>query len=287
MNERRGKGSAYVTFPLLQATATYTLEKRYRYTYPAPIRNLRNRMIIVPPAVRNGQEAVSVTLHVSGQLQAQEASDVNGNRIITLEAENLENGFTVEMSAAIVRNNDSRSTFHGDSSRFLHHSHLTSTGPELKDAARVLKGENPSSSDLALAIRKHVHRHMRYAFGETTVDTTATEAYAIGAGLCQDYTHIMIAMCRSVGIPARYVSGHLAGEQGGSHAWVETIHTMDGRSIAQGHDPTNDCEAGIRHIYIASGMDYTDVAPTSGTYDAEVGGSLEASTSIRLLQKAS
>ncbi len=61
---------------------------------------------------------------------------------------------------------------------------------------------------------------MTYEFGPTSVRTTAAEAWSLGRGVCQDMAHVMIAMCRTQGIPARYVSGHLLGE-GASHAWVE------------------------------------------------------------------
>ena len=63
---------------------------------------------------------------------------------------------------------------------------------------------------------------MRYGFGATDTGTAAAEALTIGQGLCQDYAHIMIALCREAGMAARYVSGHMLGE-GGSHAWVEVL----------------------------------------------------------------
>ncbi len=61
---------------------------------------------------------------------------------------------------------------------------------------------------------------MRYGWGVTNVETTAAEALRLGQGLCQDYAHIMLAICRAANLPARYASGHLLAE-GGSHAWVE------------------------------------------------------------------
>ena len=63
---------------------------------------------------------------------------------------------------------------------------------------------------------------MRYAHGVTGVKTTAAEAFALRQGVCQDYAHVMLALCRACGLPARYVSGHLLGE-GGTHAWVEVL----------------------------------------------------------------
>ncbi len=82
---------------------------------------------------------------------------------------------------------------------------------------------------------------LRYGYGVTNVQTTAGAALLGGIGVCQDYAHIMIAICRAAGVPTRYVSGHLTGE-GGSHAWVEVLHaTRRGASTtATGFDPTHD-----------------------------------------------
>ena len=68
----------------------------------------------------------------------------------------------------------------------------------------------------------YVHGALVYAHGKTSVTTTAAQALACGSGVCQDYAHLMIALCRAVGLPVRYVSGHLLGE-GGTHAWVEVV----------------------------------------------------------------
>jgi transglutaminase-like putative cysteine protease len=117
---------------------------------------------------------------------------------------------------------------------------------------------------------------MRYGFGATQVSTTAAEALAVGEGVCQDYAHIMLALCRLCGLPARYVSGHLLGE-GGSHAWVEVLLAdpdTPSETVAHAFDPTHGCAAGPGYLTVAVGRDYADVAPTSGWYRSRFGGSL-------------
>ena len=130
------------------------------------------------------------------------------------------------------------------------------------------------TSTLAEAISMWVYGAMRYGAGSTTVETTAAEALAIGRGLCQDYAHIMLAICHAAGIPARYISGHMLGE-GGSHAWVETL-LPDGaggyRAVA--FDPTNHRRTTPAYITVAAGRDYGDVSPTSGVYIAPYAGQL-------------
>lgn len=99
-------------------------------------------------------------------------------------------------------------------------------------------------------IMEKVHDTMTYAKGRTGMATTAEQALEQGSGVCQDESHVMIALCRLSGITARYVAGFLYGE-GESHAWVEVLH--DGRWY--GLDPTNAIPAGEKHIRIAVGRD--------------------------------
>jgi transglutaminase-like putative cysteine protease len=145
----------------------------------------------------------------------------------------------------------------------------------IRSAALELAAAAPNREALADTINSWVYAAMSYGAGATTVETTAAEALAIGQGLCQDYAHIMLAMCRCAGLAARYVSGHMLGE-GGSHAWVEVL-LPDGESYrAVAFDPTNHRRITPSYITIATGRDYRDVAPTAGTYIAPYAGRLEA-----------
>lgn len=141
-----------------------------------------------------------------------------------------------------------------------------------------LDGDNNLEPEaLADAINTWVWQAMRYVGGVTTVATSAADALLLGRGLCQDYSHVMLAICRAAGLPARYVSGHLLGE-GGSHAWVEVLlPSAQGGFVAVPFDPTNHRRANLSYITIAVGRDYRDVSPTSGTYIAPYQGRLTAS----------
>jgi transglutaminase-like putative cysteine protease len=84
--------------------------------------------------------------------------------------------------------------------------------------------------------------------------------------VCQDYAHLMLALCRLLGIHARYVSGHLVGE-GGTHAWVEVLQPVSRHTVEiLAWDPTHDRPTDLRYLTVAVGRDYRDVAPVSGTY---------------------
>ena len=121
------------------------------------------------------------------------------------------------------------------------------------------------------AIADLVRREVHYVPGSTTVSSTAQEAWTRRQGVCQDMTHVTLGLLRSVGVPARYVSGYLyphraeangVAVEGQSHAWVEYFC---GSWV--GIDPTNGLHKTERHVIVARGRDYDDVAPLKGLYE--------------------
>lgn len=116
---------------------------------------------------------------------------------------------------------------------------------------------------------RHVYTTFSYKPNTTGVNTRATDALAQRTGVCQDYAHVLLGLCRLAGIPARYVSGYFFNatrepdSPEASHAWVEVL--IPGFGWA-GYDPTHDRAADDRYIKIAAGRDYADIRPVSGTY---------------------
>ncbi len=106
-----------------------------------------------------------------------------------------------------------------------------------------------------------VYDYFTYTPGETNVMTTAGEAFAEGKGVCQDYAHVLITLCRMAGMPARYVSGLFIGE-GASHAWTEIW--MDG--LWYGVDPTHNCPADEKYLKLCIGRDYSDCPLERGVF---------------------
>ena len=95
----------------------------------------------------------------------------------------------------------------------------------------------------------------------------------------------MLALCRIVGLPARYVSGHLLG-QGGTHAWVEVVVPAGREALAAAFDPCNGRRANSGYVTVATGRDYSDVAPTSGSYLGTSGSRLTTSRRVGVLAAA-
>jgi len=161
---------------------------------------------------------------------------------------------------------------------------LTAADASIDRAADDLAESAEWGLPLADRINDWVYQSMTYKGGLTGVRTTASEALAQGSGVCQDYAHVMLAVARACGLPSRYVSGHLLGE-GGSHAWVEVVlPTKDGTgdAIASTFDPTHASRGGLNYVTIAVGADYSDVAPTSGTYLSAASGRLYTRKQVTL-----
>jgi transglutaminase-like putative cysteine protease len=146
---------------------------------------------------------------------------------------------------------------------------LTTPADEVREiAARWAHDAQPCEA--AMGISRELGERVEYVQGVTGVASTAIEAWDEGRGVCQDITHIVLGALRSVGIPARYVSGYLhpnpnaeVGQtvKGESHAWVEW--NCGGW---RGFDPTNLIDIGDRHVQVGRGRDYSDVAPLRGVY---------------------
>jgi transglutaminase-like putative cysteine protease len=153
---------------------------------------------------------------------------------------------------------------------YLHDSGRVPTSPEIWRQGLDLTDRFPSVHGKAMAVMEWIHREFRYDSDATDVNTRTEDAFARRHGVCQDFTHVMLGLCRSVGIAARYASGylyngprdHLIGAQA-SHAWCEVY--LPGAGWI-GFDPTNNTLADERYVKAAVGRDYDDVAPVTGTY---------------------
>ncbi len=154
---------------------------------------------------------------------------------------------------------------------FLELSPTTEVPDELAAVAREA-AEQPGATpdDAARTVCAAVNAGMEYVPGVTEVHGTAAQAWTARKGVCQDMAHLTVGALRSVGIPARYVSGYLhpVGEDevgrtvsGESHAWVEW---WAGHWV--GHDPTNDIDVGEHHVVVGRGREYSDVPPVRGIY---------------------
>jgi transglutaminase-like putative cysteine protease len=142
----------------------------------------------------------------------------------------------------------------------------------------------PAATAMALASR--VHGALEYVAGATDVRTRADEALRLGSGVCQDFAHVMIAACRSVGLHARYVSGYLNSPgvtdrgDAASHAWVDVFVPGTGWMSL---DPTHDCRQDSNYVRLGVGRDYADVPPTRGVYKGNAKERMEVSVRVEVV----
>jgi transglutaminase-like putative cysteine protease len=163
----------------------------------------------------------------------------------------------------------------------------------LKEIIRAAEhASNGTVVGFAEAASDTIHKKFQYVKGATHVHSSIEDSLSVGAGVCQDFAHVLLGVVRMRGIPGRYVSGYLVpgstaspdarqedviGGQA-SHAWAEVM-MPSGNWIAL--DPTLGKPVGLRHIRVAYGRDYGDVAPVRGVYKGHAGQHLSVDVRVR------
>lgn len=274
--------------------AVYGVHQQYTYAYTAPVSNVRQRLIMIPREVHGDQRLLEHQFTVRGAqapvLTWQE--DAFGNRVGRLRTPKVEEQLEFEARYRVARATD-RPSRPGvalaetwDDGVYLDATALTAPDASLRAVAARLGLGTTSQAALAERTNEWAAGAIAYQIGVTGVQTPAAMALHLGKGVCQDYAHMMLAVLRLLGIPARYVSGHLLGE-GAPHAWVEAlIEDANDLGLPEviAYDPTHQRRAGLNYITVAVGRDYADVAPTSGTFSGPAAGRLSASKQAEIVR---
>ncbi len=252
------------------------------------------------PARDETQLVFSGKIDITPNGSSHEYSDYFGTRTIFFEVLEPHHELTITSTSLVeVRPSDHKTTLANANYQWGALPKAIASSLELTDGIALTRRTSPPSEllkfakkcaaelspyDTSLAVMKFIHSKMTYLHGETGVHSIATEAWTKKRGVCQDFTHLALGALRSVGIPARYVSGYLhpalepaIGDKvvGESHAWVEFYA---GSWVA--YDPTNDVFIEDRHIVVAHGRDYNDVAPLRGVYAGSTDSELFVSVEI-------
>ena len=275
-----------------------------QYQYAAPVRESVMELWL-QPAKSGRQRLISFDLDLDPTAKLFSYVDCFGNAVYHFDQPQPHERLTIVAKAAVETEPDLdlpsaldvgewdrlRSEFvRGEWFDFLHPHGFAESTPALEAfmAAHALDGAH--LRDPLTAVRRlseTLYNALGYDKSVTDADSPIDEALKAGRGVCQDFAHIMIAVCRQWGIPARYVSGYLytdrshAGDRSdpdASHAWVE-VFLPSLRWV--GFDPTNNSVAGERHVVVAVGRDYADVPPSRGVYKGEADSERAVAVSVR------
>jgi transglutaminase-like putative cysteine protease len=235
----------------------------YRYTLPASnvVQALR-----LSPRDHEAQFVRNWRVDADANGSMREGQDAFGNRVTMFYAEAPLTSLTITVtgeaevsdSVGVVRAPEMLPP-----AVYLRTTPLTEADAAIIDLARQSEGPVPLASLHTLMGR--LHDGLSFDTTETDVATPAAVAFAAGGGVCQDFAHIFVAAARTLGIPARYVSGHLARatdpSQEAAHAWAEA-YAPDLGWVA--FDPANGIATTDAYLRIAIGLDYLDAAPVRG-----------------------
>jgi transglutaminase-like putative cysteine protease len=259
-----------------------------RFSYDAPAYQSQNE-VRMRPVDSPAQKRLEFALEVDPPASMFEFDDFYGNRvhsfsiypqhdILTIVARSLVQ--CMEDQGAAVPSMSFEEFLHDDRARVQTEYDFLGASPYVPFSDRVKKffwiarpGPTDDVGAYVQQIVAFVRDQFSYEPGVTRVHSTVDEVLSIGAGVCQDFAHLTIAILRLAGVPARYVSGYLAPPPGSSqqvpiesqasHAWIEA--QVPGQGWA-GFDPTHGCRTDTRHIKVAIGRDYSDVTPLRGVY---------------------
>ncbi|MBZ4022977.1 transglutaminase [Rhodobacter sp. TJ_12] len=290
----------------------YDIRLSIDYNYAAPSDHLRNLVRLLPAELPGRQRVWTRRLSVSPQPQERrDTPDFFGNWMTSLAWHIPVAEAQFELSARVDRLpapepldlspplHDLQAEIAAEMTlspaaphHFLGASPRVSPCPEITAFARAACPRNATAASAVTALGHALHHRMTFDPEATTVDTPLREAFVNRRGVCQDFTHVMIAALRGIGIPAGYVSGFLRtypppGQprlEGADamHAWVRA---WVGREMGWiEYDPTNDQGAGEDYITVAVGRDYDDVAPVRGALRSAGGAESRQSVDVLPLE---
>ena len=263
--------------------------KTIRVAYSSPVAGCVRQLRVFPLAQRGAQTVLDLGWKCWPQAdEEREWSDDFGNRVLELRHNRIAREFHFEMT--MCTNRDDMSANRDENlpptgiGAFLLPSALCDLGAPIRDALRQIKADGflrnelrnetvQSCEQTAQQLCRWTHRAIEYSIGATDLETTASQSLQRGKGVCQDYAHIMIALCRACGIPSRYVSGYNPAE-GAMHAWVETLCGERGAGRDSEHDgkrwisfdPTHNRATRSDCVFVACGRDFRDVSPIRGSF---------------------
>jgi transglutaminase-like putative cysteine protease len=280
-----------------------------QYLYAAPVRESVMELRLQPQKSAR-QRLISFDLELDPTAKLFSYVDAYGNAVYHFDQPQPHERLTIVSKAAVETEppptlpealdmgewDRLRSQFvQGEWFDFLYPHGFARCTPRLAEFMRTHGLDGARLRDPLTAVRRlsgALYEALAYDNSVTEADSPIDHALEAGSGVCQDFAHIMIAICRSWGVPARYVSGYLFTDRlhasdrsspDATHAWVE-VFLPSLRWV--GFDPTNNILTGERHVVVAVGRDYGDVPPSRGVFKGEAESELAVAVSVRQARSA-
>lgn len=244
-----------------------TINHTTRYRFDGPVSHALHQARLRPKSTP-GQDVVEWTLDIEGGRTECSFVDQHGSLVDLISAETGGSELVVTCRGQVETSDTS-----GMSGRrlsgpplwyYLRQTALTEVDIGIRLLLEGLDSESDSVAQLH-ALSSAISEKVEYLTGQTDAQTTAEEALQSGAGVCQDHAHVFVAAARTLGFPARYVSGYLMMndriDQDATHAWAETY--IDGIGWT-GFDVSNRISPDSRYVRLATGLDYSEAAPIRG-----------------------
>ena len=262
------------------------VEHETTYNYARPVERSVHTLRLQPVSDAQ-QQLLAYELSISPEGNRRDYEDVFGNRAAQLKLSSSYTEFRIRMTSKVRISGGEITAFPHERvtvpllwmpwQRQLMHAYLLP--PELPETQLAELSDFAMSFverqdyDLVEALRdmnRSIYQDFQYVSGSTTLETTPFEVYVNRRGVCQDFANLFICMARLLSVPARYRVGYIFTganyenkiQSEASHAWAEVYLPAIGW---RGFDPTNGCDAGMDHIRVATGRNYRDATPTSGT----------------------
>ena len=267
----------------------YRITHKTNYTYAAPVHESFNE-VRLRPISDGSQTCLDFELAIDPPASVISFVDYYGNAVNNFSVPYLHDQLLISATSDIItfagadepvggpRSGEADQSppvailaadddFGNDHAEFLIPSHYVDLESRTAEIAGTLLAANPNASawEFLVSGSEYVSSHLVYEIGRTNVHSRLDEVLDLGRGVCQDFSHVLIGICRQAGLPARYVSGYQGGVTASeaSHAWVEALVPPYGWV---GFDATINAVCTGRHVKVAIGRDYADVTVVRGTY---------------------
>jgi transglutaminase-like putative cysteine protease len=253
----------------------FRLHQTFRWSFDRPVTDLVHRLVVVPPARHGDQQLVLGAVRVSDDdAVLRWETRLDGTRCVEVRLARVDRELVVGVDVVVDRGHPVQLLPLDalGNPALVAPTRLTRPDAALRRLARRL-GRGGDVLVTADALCAEVHDRIAHRPGGTGSGVGAAQAHETGSGDRREQAHVLLALCRELGLPSRYVCGHLAGEAR-PHAWVEVL-VQDGPGVrAVAFDPGHGRRADGRYLTIATGLDAQDVRPTSGGFAGSARGVL-------------